>query len=320
MPQSLPPGKLPQIAVCPQPDAFRVSVIIATLNRPVQLQECLQALAVGFPEDSEVIVVSDGGDKTRFPDLSRLVNPLNLKLIHVEHGGPAHARNQALRLVNSPIVVFLDDDCLPHTDWLENLISSVSLDPAVAAGGKTLNGLPENVFATAAQLILDVGERDQRERNYGPLFFSSNNLAFPTAALKALNGFNPEFRTAEDREICRKWLMAGNRLVKAPEAVLSHLPQLDYRRFWTKFMAYGRGAAKFHRSSASNWRDESIAFHLRVPVLASREMSDQGIKRRFSMYALLAVWELANLTGFLKEKWRNRKPGMRSQVSGKSLP
>lgn len=314
------PDKSPKMVSPLDQGPYRASVIIPTLDRPDQLQNCLLALSSDFPNDAEVFVVSDGGDMALFPDLSRFVVPLNLTIIHAEHGGPAHARNQALQRVNSPIVVFLDDDCLPHANWLENMISAISLNPAIAVGGKTVNGLPRNIYATAAQLILDIAERDQQERGYGPLFFPSNNLAFPAAALIALGGFNDQFLTSEDREICRRWLQAGNPLVKVPAAVLSHLPKLSFSGFWRKFTSYGEGAAKFHQASAGNWHDESIAFHLRVPFLAYSEMSENGLKHHVSLYVLLLIWELANLTGFVKEKWKNRKPGKYGPKSGTSTP
>ena len=281
-----------------------VSVVIPTFNRGEQLQACLRALAEGFPADAEVIVVSDGGDKAAFPDLSRFQERLNLTVIHAEHGGPAHARNQGLERVKSPVIVFLDDDCLPQVGWLERIAARVALDPPLAVGGKTINGLPDNVYATAAQLVLDLMERDWRQRNYDPLFYPSNNMAFPTEALRHVGGFNSAFRTAEDREVCRRWAQAGYRLVKAPDAVLAHAPQLNLARYWRQFVAYGEGAAKFHGLSGKEWRKESLAFHLRVPALAAAEFAQQKLKRRMALSALLLVWEVANLMGFLKGKWK----------------
>lgn len=280
------------------------------------MQACLHALAEGFPADAEVIVVSDGGDKAAFPDLSRFKERLNLTVIHAEHGGPAHARNQGLERVKSPVVAFLDDDCVTQAGWLKRIAARVSLDTPLAVAGKTINGRPNNVYATAAQLVLDLMERDWRQRKYSPSFYPSNNMAFPSAALQKAGGFNSAFRTAEDREVCRRWLQAGYRLAKAPDAVLSHMPQLNLARYWHQFVAYGEGAAKFHGSSPEEWRKESLAFHLRVPALALEEFAEQDLQRRIALSALLLVWEVANLVGFLKGKWKqnlrrraNSKPG-----------
>jgi glycosyltransferase involved in cell wall biosynthesis len=316
--QNSPAGRSPAENGSIEPALFRASVIIPTLNRPQQLLACLELLSVDFPGDSEVIVVSDGGDRDRFPDLGNFTDLLNLTVIHTEHGGPAHARNQGLLKANSPIVVFLDDDCLPHRGWFENMLDAVKLDPPVAAGGKTLNGVPDNVYSAAAQLVLDLAERDQQENCYKAVFYPSNNLAFPTGALRALGGFNPQFRTAEDRELCRRWLRAGNGLVKAPAAVISHQANLNFTSYWRKFAAYGQGAAKFHGSFSDGWPDYSLTFHFRVPALAAREISATGLRHRFALLALLGVWELANLCGFMKEKWNHWKSARANRGSAGS--
>ena len=293
----------PSIDPAGQPSGPRISIVIPTFNRGVQLQVCLDALSRGFPPDAETIVVSDGGDRAAFPDLSRFEKTLNLRVVHAEHGGPAHARNRGLEHARAPIVAFIDDDCLPQSGWLDRIAGSVALDPPTAAGGITLNGLPENVWSAAAQLILDMGERDQRERNYDPVFYPTNNIAFPTESLRGIGGFDSAFRTSEDREVCRRWLQAGYRLVKAPDAVLAHAPQLDLARFWQRCAAYGSGAAQFHGSSGQPWHRESLAFHARVPCLAAAETRHEKLRRRVAIFAVLLLWELANLLGFIKQTW-----------------
>jgi len=285
----------------------RLSVVIPTYNRAARLQSCLEALVRGFPADAEVIVVNDGGDRDSFPDLSPFEETLHLSVIHDSHGGPACARNIGLRNAAGEVVAFTDDDCLPLPNWLERLAAAVRLDPPEAAGGRTLNGLPGNTFATAAQLILDMGERDQRRRSYGPAFYPSNNIAFPTAALRTIGGFDESFRTSEDRELCRRWQRAGFGLVKAPDAVISHAPDMTLRKFWRKYVSYGSGAARFHGSSDDGWRRESAAFHRRVPALAWAEMAEQRIEQRASVSAALLLWEFANLTGYLQGKWSGRR-------------
>jgi len=283
-------------------ESLRVSVVIPTYNRGEQLRRCLHALARDFPGDAEVIVVSDGGDTAAFPDLSCFQESLRLTVVHAEHGGPAHARNQGLERVRAPVVAFTDDDCLPRPGWLENLTRRVSADPPTAAGGLTLNGLPHNPWAVTAQLILDMGERDSLQRNYGPVFYASNNIAFPTDALRKLGGFDPEFRTSEDRELCRRWLRAGFRLTKASDAELEHAPQLNLARFWRRYIAYGSGAADFHHKGRERWSMNSLGFHYRVPRLAAAEMAEKKIRCRTRVYGLLVLWEFANLLGFIRAK------------------
>lgn len=277
----------------------QISVVIPTFNRPKQLKKCLQGLSVNFPGHAEVIVVSDGGDRDLFPDLSTFASRLNLKVIHADHGGPAAARNIGLAEVQAPIVLYLDDDCIPESGWLDQLSSSVSLDPPVAAGGRTVNGIPDCVYAETFQLILDLVDRDRQTRNYPVFFLSSNNMGFPTEALRAIGGFDSNYQTSEDRELCRRWKRSGYELIINPDAILAHSPRLDLKRFWRKYVGYGEGAAKFHKDTDEDW-GLTFAYHFRIPKLLWAEMSEKKLKKRFRICLLVLVWEVANLAGFLK--------------------
>lgn len=285
---------------------IRVSVIIPTLDRPGPLAACLGALAAGFPPDAETIVVSDGGAQDLRPVLARFVEPLRLRLVEVPHAGQAAARNRGLEVARGQIAAFTDDDCRPCRGWLSMLAAGVSLSPPRAVGGATRNGLPGNPYADAAQLVLELLSRYDRAVAHRERLLPSNNVAFPAAALRALGGFDESFRTAEDRELCRRWAAAGFELGRVPTALVAHDAQLDLGGFVRKFVAYGSGAARFHRSGANGSLRESVAFHLRLPWLVMPELRRRTPARAGAIVLLLAVWEAANVWGFVGQARRGR--------------
>src|SRR5262245_42931178 len=128
----------------------RISVVIPTLDRPGPLTACLTALAAGFPADAETIVVSDGGRSDPGPVVAPFAESLRLRLLGIEHAGPAAARNRGLEAARGEIVAFTDDDCRPQPGWLAALAGGVTVSPPRAVGGTTYNGLPGNVYADAA--------------------------------------------------------------------------------------------------------------------------------------------------------------------------
>jgi GT2 family glycosyltransferase len=281
----------------------RLSVVIPTLDRPVRLTDCLRALAASFPADAETVVVSDEGAVGLGPYLAPFIEPLRLRYIVGPQAGPAAARNRGLATARGTIVAFTDDDCRPRPGWLTALASGVSSSPPRATGGTTLNAIQGDPYADAAQVILDL-VADHDRRVYGSeQFFPSNNLAFPTDVLRELGGFDESFRTAEDRDLCRRWRQAGFALHRVPEAVVEHAPSLDLATFVRKFFAYGQGAARFHRGRRGRGFRDAVAFHLRLPILAGPAMRGRGFKRGAELAGLLALWEVANLGGFL---WRAR--------------
>jgi glycosyltransferase involved in cell wall biosynthesis len=281
---------------------IRISVVIPTLNRPGPLAACLKALEVSFPADAETIVVSDGGSKDLGTVVAPFVKSLRLRLVRIENSGPGAARNRGIELARGQIVAFTDDDCRPHPGWLAALAAGVRLSPPHAVGGATHNGLPENAYADAAQLVLFLLAAHDRARSGRERFLPSNNFAFPAQALIRVGGFDPRFRTAEDRDLCRRWAQAGFTLGRVSKAVVDHDQSLNLKTFTGKFCAYGRGAAKFHDSGPGPSLRESLGFHFRLPALALPELRRRGVLRGTAMLGLLVLWEIANLAGFIAER------------------
>jgi GT2 family glycosyltransferase len=205
-------------------------------------------------------------------------------------------------------VAFTDDDSRPRPGWLEALVARVSPSPPRAAGGITLNGLTSNPYADAAQIVLDLVARHERD-SYGEVrFFPTNNCAFPAVALRQLGGFDEAFRTAEDRELLRRWRAAGHGIGLAADAIVDHDADPDLAGFVRKFFAYGQGAARFHATANGGSYRDSVSFHLRVPALLAPAVKQRGPRGGASLVGLLALWELANLAGFLAETTRRVLP------------
>ena len=83
-------------------------------------------------------------------------------------------------------------------------------------GGRTINALPDNPYATASQEIIDVVYRYYNAEAGPARFFTSNNLALSAERFRAIGGFDPAFTTSEDRELCDRWLHHGGALAYAP--------------------------------------------------------------------------------------------------------
>jgi glycosyltransferase involved in cell wall biosynthesis len=88
----------------------RVSVLIATYNRPDELASCLRAVRMNAGQlDVEVCVVNDGGNSIepvvqQFPDLN--IHFLNLPT----NKGQVYCRNLALRMATGEWISICDDD------------------------------------------------------------------------------------------------------------------------------------------------------------------------------------------------------------------
>ena len=286
------------------------SIVIPTYNRPDRLASCLQSLTqLSYPRDRfEVIVVDDGSN----PSIASVAKPfesaLNISLLRQDNGGPASARNTGAAQAQGQYLVFTDDDCQPYPDWLTALETTLRQQPQALVGGYTVNALPENLFSTASQLLIDY-LYDYYNRRHQPSFFASNNFAMATEQFRLLGGFDTSFPLAagEYREFCDRWLQQGLPLAYNSTARVRHTHHLSLRRFWRQHFNYGRGAYCFHqaraRRAAEQVKVEPLRFYwhlLTYPLV--RQPQIQGIL----LSGLLLLSQVANVVGFFWERNQQR--------------
>ena len=279
-----------------------VSVIVPTYNRPRQLATCLQALAqLDYPRYRfEVIVVDDCSDTPLEPVILPFRSRMNLMLLKQANAGPAAARNIGAKQAQGEFLAFTDDDCAPAPDWLSALAQRFAATPDRIIGGRTINKLSNNIYACTSQLIVDIVYRHFNADPNAARFLTSNNMAVPAKRFRELGGFNVDFRTSEDRELCDRWLFHGYRMTYAPEAVVYHAHDLNLWGFCKQHFGYGRGAYHYNRIRAvrgsGNLREE-MKFHFNWRNWLLYPLTQ--VKSRQAFY--LAVWQVANTAGFFSE-------------------
>jgi glycosyltransferase involved in cell wall biosynthesis len=289
---------------------MRFSIIIPTRNRPELLDRCLAAIgSLNYPRTGfEVLVVDDGSVPPAAGVVARHADLASLRCFRHEAGrGPAYSRNEGLRKAAGEYVVFTDDDCAPHEEWLNALERAFTEHPAAGLGGGIMDAPENGIFGVTSQLLVtflyDYAEATGRLR-----FFCSNNLAFPRLALlDQTGGFEEAFplAAAEDRDICARWLLRGE-LFYVPDAVVRHRQNLSAISFLAQHYRYGRGAFQFwarRRSEGqSGNRLESFAFYRRM---LSCPFSRTPFPRSLSIFVLLAISQLACAAGYFAERRSN---------------
>ena len=221
-----------------------VSVVIPVRDRTAGLDRCLAALGSGYP----VVVVDDGSADAvgvaavcaaRGARLTRRPVP----------GGPGAARNDGLALVTTPLVAFLDSDCVTGPDWIARLAAHLA-DPMVGAVAPRVRPVTgQNVVGRylAARAPVDLGPREAR---VAPL----TRLSYvPTAALLARcsaiagGGFDPGLRHGEDVDLIWRMIAAGWRVRYDPAAEVGHAEPDRWAAVLARRFRYGRSAAPLAR-------------------------------------------------------------------------
>jgi glycosyltransferase involved in cell wall biosynthesis len=293
---------------------MRFSVIIPTCNRPGLLDECLTSIeALNYPRTGfEVLVVDDGSDPPPDEVIKRHAQLLPLRYYRHKRQGPARTRNCGLSHALAEYVVFTDDDCKPHEDWLRAFDHAFTEHPAAGLGGTIVSDSENTLFGNTSQLLVTF-LYEYGETGDGHLrFFCSNNLAFPRQKLLQTGGFEEAFplAAAEDRDICAKWISHGE-LRFASSAIVRHRQILDFVSFTAQHYRYGRGAFQFwSRRRADGYAGNRVASWRFYWKMLRYPFAHTSIPRALAMSTLLVVSQLACAAGYFSE--RRKTPILRA--------
>jgi mycofactocin system glycosyltransferase len=217
-----------------------VTVVVPVRDRHVELTRCLAGLIDG----PRVIVVDDG---SRDPDaIQRVAAAAGASVVRRPvNGGPAAARNTGLAAARTPLVAFLDSDCVPGPGWLDELLPHFA-DPAVGAVAPRI--VPHEPGRTwlaryeGASSTLDMGHRPSIVRP------GSRVPYVPGAALvvrteAAGPGFAEDMQVGEDVDFVWRLGASGWRVRYEPAATMGHQHRVRLREWFARRKDYGTSAA-----------------------------------------------------------------------------
>jgi len=294
------------------------SIVIPTRQRLNSLKRCLDAIAASdYPAGQiEIIVVDDGGQGGSA--IEDVVRPLRARfeagIIKTSGLGPAGARNAGANEAAGEMLAFTDDDCQVDSGWTRTLCGALGRSEETAAGGHTFNGLRNNRWSAASQHIIDLVYAYYNADPARAGFLTTNNLAVHKNAFRELGGFDQRYRTAEDRDFCRRWVERGHAMIYVPQALVSHQHALTIAGFWRQHFGYGRGAFRFLRATSSKRQIQVIRdFYRAMPRLISALAHNQGggSQRCASLVTEMALWQAANIAGFAWEAARSAQYRLR---------
>lgn len=125
----------------PQNPAPDLTVAVCTWNRAEILDGSLAAIAaMRIPAGVtwELVVVDNNSTDHTQAVLQKYLDKLPLRIVKETRQGTSYARNTAVAAVRSDWFVFLDDDCRPEPDLVEQYSEAIRLHPDVALFGGTM--------------------------------------------------------------------------------------------------------------------------------------------------------------------------------------
>jgi mycofactocin glycosyltransferase len=221
-----------------------VTVVVPVRDRHAELARCLAGLTGGLAGGPRVIVVDDGSrDPAAIQSAAAAAGATVLR--RPVNGGPGAARNTGLAAAETPLVAFLDSDCVPGPGWLDALLPHFA-DPALGAVAPRI--VPHEAGRTwlaryeGASSTLDMGHRASIVRP------GSRVPYVPGAALvirreAAGTGFAEDMQVGEDVDFVWRLAASGRRVRYEPAASMGHQHRVRLREWFARRKDYGTSAA-----------------------------------------------------------------------------
>jgi cellulose synthase/poly-beta-1,6-N-acetylglucosamine synthase-like glycosyltransferase len=196
------------------------SVVIPTFNGAARVGACLDALLPQIEGRSvEIIVVNDGSTD----DISAAVALYpSVTLLNQQNAGPAAARNHGTVKARGGIVLFTDDDCVPTSTWLEEMLRP--FDDAEVIGTKGVYRTRQNeLLARFVQIEYEDKYRVMRKSDFID-FIDTYSAAFRREKFLEMGGYDSNFPVAcaEDVELSYRMSGCGWKMKFAPTATVYH--------------------------------------------------------------------------------------------------
>jgi len=223
----------------------RLSVVVATYNRPALIERLLGQLAGQSlpPGEFEVVVVDDGSKEPVRPLLTARSWPFALRVEEQANAGQATARHRGVLAARAEVLVIVDDDMQVGPGFLEH---HLALHPAgsrrVVLGRirppPSGMALPERWH----QRNLDrVHERAKAGAAVRGNSMYTGNTSFRRADYLAVGGFDTSLRQAEDVELGRRLERYGAEFVLSEDAyTVNGSDHTSVGRWRSRARNYGR--------------------------------------------------------------------------------
>jgi glycosyltransferase involved in cell wall biosynthesis len=197
----------------------KISIITACYNHGRFIKEMLESVFNQTFTDYEVIVVNDGStDNTA--EILNTVTHEKVKIIHTENRGPALARNTAIELAKSPVIMNLDADDKIAPGLLEKAytVFCSNLNVGIVHFDAECFGAKSGKF--------EIGEYSLESMLYDNRINSQS--LFRKQDWRTVGGYSPELIYGlEDWDFWLRIIEMGRDIIKIPETLVFYRTYKD---------------------------------------------------------------------------------------------
>lgn len=281
---------------------MKVSLILATLGRDLELADFLKSLMNQTYKNFELIIIDQNKDGKIDAIAELFKDCFDMKHVKVDFTGNARARDYGIGFVQGRVVAFPDDDCAYDKDVLKKVVAEFKRRPNLSilvAGSYDfsssrfsigVNNHKARYFSRFQMLGVEFTQFFDRKRIDGKQFHLDHDF-----------GIGSKYSGGEGFELLYRLLRSGSTAFYTPEIKIYH-PDKDHYKLGTgRMLMYSTGVGAYIRKFA-NQHDVFMLYYMvrkmfvapLVKMLLALVLLNPK-KLAYSFYNLVGIWR-----GFLE--------------------
>lgn len=251
---------------------LRASIVICTYNRERLLTLCLASIAgMRIEANRYELLVIDNNSKdstaTVCSSFAKLNPNINLRYILEPNQGIAHARTRGAIEAANEVIAYIDDDCLAHESWLQEILTFYESNlMAMSTGGRIIPKYVTPVAPWFGKYFWGlVGNYDLGpvvKRMAGVRYPSGANMHFRKVAFEKYGTFDGQLgrsgtslMAGEEKAMYLKLIHGGEQVYYLPQAIVyHHVEGNKFDKAYVKRHSMGIGGSERLMNKNSPWK------------------------------------------------------------------
>jgi GT2 family glycosyltransferase len=227
-----------------------ISILICSKDRRSYLERLISNLKDNKTDLSfEIVVVEETNKVVPIDSVIYITHP-------IANRGISYARNLAVTHAKGNIIVFLDDDCIVHDQWLDHLLEpfreasvvgvqggvTVPADTTHSIGwAETLLGFPGGGIKRILEAEASVQETKE---------ISTLNCAYQKWVVDKIGGFDDRLKLGGEDYVLAKKACGYGKCLFVPDAMVSHEERGSFKKIWSWFVRRGHAEVDVIRTGS----------------------------------------------------------------------
>lgn len=221
---------------------MKFSIIIPVYNRPNEVQELLESLAVQTSKNFEVLLIEDGSTVRCDAVADKFKEQIDVKYFFKPNSGRSLTRNYGMERATGDYLVFFDSDCVIPEHYFEILTRELSENYCDCFGGpdrahESFSVLQKAISHSMTSFITTGGIRGGKKvmDKYTPRTF---NMGFSMEVYHKVGDFKDMF--GEDIDLSLRIQAAGFTTRLIHDAYVFHKRRVSLKSFYRQVNVFGR--------------------------------------------------------------------------------